>query len=246
MGAFDYRTMGTAPLGRGELRLPRLTPAEQWAAGRLPRRFLQLLIGVILYGLGLALMLTSAQGNAPWDVLHQGIAGLVPLSLGTILVIASLAILLLWIPLREQPGIGTVVNAILVGVFVDVFMPILDRPDTHFGQLVMVAAGIWIVGLATAVYLGAQLGSGPRDGLMTGLHRVTGLSLRLVRTGLEVAVVIVGFLLGGTLGLGTIAFALLIGPITQHYLPMVLVELPLNSSSRSAPKHRERPSLQQR
>lgn len=206
--------------------LDRLGPIEQLRAGRLARRLPQLLVGLYLYGLTIALMLRSTLGNMPWDVLHQGLARRLPMSIGTWIVVMSGVVLLLWIPLREIPGLGTVANALLVGVFADLNLAWIDRPDSLAVRLLFVALAIGGNALATGLYIGAQLGSGPRDGLMTGLHRRTGISLQLVRGSLEVTVVVIGFLLGGVLGLATVAYALLIGPLVQRILPHCIVELP--------------------
>jgi uncharacterized membrane protein YczE len=162
---------------------------------------------------------------APWDVLHLGIADHLGISLGTVLVGTSFAVLLLWIPLREKPGIGTVANALLIGPSTDATLAVVDRPDALLARIALMLGGVALCALATAMYIGAQFGRGPRDGLMTGLVRRTGLSIRLVRTGLEVTVVVLGLLLGGPLGLGTVIFALTIGPLTQWMLPAWTVRL---------------------
>jgi uncharacterized membrane protein YczE len=135
-------------------------------------------------------------------------------------------VLLLWIPLRELPGVGTVANALLVGTSADATLALLDRPDSLVLRAALMVGGVALCGLASAMYIGAQLGRGPRDGLMTGLARRTGRSLRLVRTSLEVTVVVLGVLLGGSIGLGTVLYALLIGPLTQAWLPRWTVALP--------------------
>lgn len=205
--------------------LARLGPLAQVRAGRLPRRLVQLLLGLYLYGLTIALMLESTLGNMPWDVLHQGMAIHLPASVGTWIVVMSGVVLLLWIPLREIPGVGTIANALLVGVFADLNLAWLDRPEDLWLRIAFVALGVTGNALATALYIGAQFGSGPRDGLMTGLHRRTGISIQLVRGSLEVTVVVVGFLLGGVLGLATVAYAILIGPLVQRLLPPFIVEL---------------------
>ena len=179
----------------------------------------QLLVGLALYGASLALMVRSGLGTAPWDVLHVGLAGLVPMSIGAIVVVVSVLVLLAWWPLRERPGIGTVANALLVGVFVDLTLLVLPEIESLPVRIALLVAGVLGNGVATGMYIGAGFGRGPRDGLMTGLHRVTGLSIRLVRTALEVAVVAAGLALGGPLGLGTVAYALLIGPMAQLAIP---------------------------
>lgn len=206
--------------------LLRAGPRAQLAADRLSRRFPQLLAGLLLYGLTIAMLIRSTLGNAPWDVLHQGLAEHLPLTVGQWVVVLSGVVLLLWIPLRELPGIGTLLNTLLVGFSADFFLSVIDPPSAMVLRIALMVGGVVLNGLATALYLGAQFGAGPRDGLMTGLHRRTGLSLRLVRTCLEATVVAIGFLLGGTLGLGTLLYAVAIGPLSQLMLPWVTVELP--------------------
>ncbi|HYJ26625.1 MAG TPA: hypothetical protein VEW73_02850 [Nocardioides sp.] len=202
-----------------------LGPVAQLRAGRLARRLPQLYVGLFLYGVSLALMVRGALGLAPWDVLHSGFVRHVPMTLGQAVVLFSFVVLVLWIPLREMPGLGTISNAIVVGLSADATLAVLDRPEAMAGRLGLMVGGVLLCGLASALYIGAQLGRGPRDGLMTGLARRTGLSLRLVRTGLEVAVVVIGLLLGGVLGVGTVAYALAIGPLTQLMLPWFTVDL---------------------
>jgi uncharacterized membrane protein YczE len=202
-----------------------LGPVAQLRAGRLPRRLSQLYVGLVLYGVSLALMVRGALGLAPWDVLHSGFIRHVPITLGQAVILFSFLVLLLWIPLREVPGLGTVSNAIVVGLAADATLALLDRPDAMGWRIGLTLAGVVLNGLATALYIGAQLGRGPRDGLMTGLARRTGGSLRLVRTALEVSVVVIGLLLGGALGLGTVLYALAIGPLTQWMLPACTVPL---------------------
>jgi uncharacterized membrane protein YczE len=167
----------------------------------------------------------GALGLAPWDVLHSGFVRHVPMTLGQAVVLFSFVVLVLWIPLREMPGLGTISNAVVVGLSADATLAVLDRPDAIASRLGLMVGGVVLCGLASALYIGAQLGRGPRDGLMTGLARRTGLSLRLVRTGLEVAVVVIGLLLGGVLGVGTVVYALAIGPLTQLMLPWFTVDL---------------------
>ena len=203
-----------------------LGPVAQLRAGRLPRRLVQLYAGLVLYGASLALMVRGELGLAPWDVLHSGFIRHVPITLGQAVILVSVVVLLLWIPLREQPGLGTLSNAVVVGLAADATLAVLAAPDQLGFRIGLMVAGVVLNGLATAMYIGAQFGRGPRDGLMTGLSRVTGRSLRLVRTGLEVTVVVVGLLLGGALGLGTVLYALLIGPLAQAMLPAWVVEVP--------------------
>lgn len=207
------------------VQLADLGPITQLRAGRLPRRLVQLYVGLFLYGVSLALMVRGDIGLAPWDVLHSGFIRHVPITLGQAVVLFSFVVLVLWIPLREKPGIGTISNAVVVGLSADLTLAVLDAPGAMAARIGLMVGGIVLCGLATALYIGAQLGRGPRDGLMTGLARRTGLSIRLVRTALEVTVVVIGLVLGGTLGVGTIAYALAIGPIAQWMMPWFLVAL---------------------
>lgn len=207
-----------------------LGPLAQLRAGRLPRRLVQLYAGLLLYGVSLAMLVRAGLGAAPWDVLHLGLATHLPMTLGQALILTSVLVMVLWIPLREVPGLGTISNAIVIGLAADATLAVLDRPDDLAWSGVLMVAAVGLNGLATAAYIGAQLGRGPRDGLMTGLHRRTGLSIRLVRTSLEVTVVVIGLLLGGTAGLGTVLYALAIGPVTQALLPSLVVALPAEPS----------------
>ncbi len=203
-----------------------LGPLAQLRAGRLARRLPQLFVGLFLYGVSLAMMVRGALGLAPWDVLHSGFIRHVPMTLGQAVILFSFVVLVLWIPLREMPGLGTISNALVIGFSADATLAVLGQPDAMWARIALMLGGVVLCGLASALYIGAQLGRGPRDGLMTGLARRTGLSLRLVRTALEVAVVVIGLLLGGVLGVGTIAYALAIGPLTQLMLPWFTVDLP--------------------
>ncbi|HYO85715.1 MAG TPA: hypothetical protein VES01_04565 [Dermatophilaceae bacterium] len=173
----------------------------------------------------MALMIRAGLGMLPWDVLHYGIAAHLPLSIGVVVIVGSVVVLLLWIPLRQAPGLGTVANAVLMGVVLDAILPRLEAPAPIAGKMVMLAAGVLLNAVATAMYIGSQLGPGPRDGLMTGLSRRTGLSLRLVRTILEFGVVGLGWWLGGVVGVGTVVYALAIGPLTQWLLRALIVPL---------------------
>lgn len=206
--------------------LSRLGPVAQLRAGRLTRRLTQLAIGLLLYGLTLAMLIRATLGNAPWDVLHQGMAIHLPISIGTAVIVMSLVVLLLWIPLRELPGLGTISNSFVVGLAADFALSLMKAPDALWERGLLMAGGIVLNALATALYIGSQFGPGPRDGLMTGLHRRTGWSIRKVRTGLEVIVVAIGWVLGGVVGLGTVLYALAIGPLVQVLLPRFIVELP--------------------
>ena len=207
-----------------------LGPIAQLRAGRLPRRLVQLYAGLLLYGASLAMIVRAGLGAAPWDVLHLGVTRHLPLSPGQVLILTSVAVLVLWIPLREVPGLGTVSNAVVIGLAADATLAVLGDLDHLAVRVAVMVAAVLLNGVATAAYIGAQLGRGPRDGLMTGLHRRTGLSIRLVRTSLEVTVVVVGLLLGGTAGLGTVVYALAIGPVTQALLPVFVVTLAAEES----------------
>ena len=185
-------------------------------------RLLKLSLGLTAYGLSMVMMLQSDLGLMPWDVLHQGIALRGAWQMGRVTIAVSVAVLLLWIPIRQKPGFGTVCNAIVIGLVFDIVNGLIgDRllDATMATRVTLLIGGILLNAAATAAYLGAHLGPGPRDGLMTGLVRRTGHSVRLVRTLIEGSVVVGGFLLGGTLGVGTIAYVLLIGPLIQHLLP---------------------------
>lgn len=205
--------------------LANLTPLEQLRAPRLPRRLTQLLLGLLLYGGSMAMMIEATLGLDPWDVLHAGLAEQTGWSFGTIVIVVGFAVLLLWIPLRQMPGLGTVANAVVIGVATDAALAAIVPPDALAARLAMLLGGVVLNGLAGALYIGSQLGPGPRDGLMTGLVRRTGLSVRLVRTSLEVAVLGVGWLLGGAVGLGTVVYALAIGPLVHTMLPWCTVDL---------------------
>jgi uncharacterized membrane protein YczE len=191
---------------------------------RIPRRLVQLFAGLLLYGVSLALVLRAGLGLAPWDVLHQGLAKRTGVSIGVVLIVVSFVVLLAWIPLRQRPGFGTLANAVLVGVFVDLTLHVLGDAHGWALRIVLLVSGVLLNGLATALYIGASLGAGPRDGLMTGLVRRTGRSVRLVRTVLEVSVLALGFLLGGTVGVGTVLYALAIGPVAHALLPRLTVQ----------------------
>jgi uncharacterized membrane protein YczE len=182
------------------------------------RRLVQLGIGLTLYGASLTMLVRSRLGNTPWDVLHQGLGNHLGMQFGTLNVIVGAAVLLFWIPLRQRPGIGTLSNVVLVGLSANLFLHLLPTPQPLVVRMAYLAGGIVLCGIASGLYIGARLGPGPRDGLMTGLA-ARGLSIRLARSGIEVVVVIAGFLLGGTLGIGTLLFALTIGPLVQVFLP---------------------------
>jgi len=189
----------------------------------LRRRLPQLFVGLLFYGWGLALMVASDLGLGPWDVLHQGVSFHTPIPIGTVGILTGLVVLLLWIPLRERFGLGTALNVISIGVVIDVTLIWLDTPSSDAMRWVFVIGGVVMVGVATSYYIGAGLGPGPRDGLMTGLAR-RGWPIGVVRTGIEVTVLVGGWLLGGTIGVGTVLFAFGIGPIVQATLPRLTVK----------------------
>ncbi|GAA3775122.1 membrane protein [Streptomyces phyllanthi] len=190
---------------------------------RLGRRLIQLYAGLTLYGASMALLVEAGLGLAPWIVLDQGLAKLTGLTIGVMSIIVGAAVLLLWIPLRQRPGLGTVSNVFVVGLAMDATLAAV--PDAHAlsVRVPLLVAGILLNGAATGLYIAARFGPGPRDGLMTGLHQRTGRSIRLIRTAIEVAVVATGFALGGTIGVGTILYALSIGPLAQLFLRVFAV-----------------------
>jgi uncharacterized membrane protein YczE len=185
------------------------------------RRLTQLACGLALYGASMGLMVRGALGLDPWDVLHEAISERTGLTFGTVTGIVGALVLLSWVPLRQRPGIGTVANIVLIALAVDLTLALIAPPSALPARITLLLAGIVLNGLATATYIGVRLGPGPRDGLMTGLAARTGISIRVVRTGIELTVLATGWLLGGTVGIGTVAYALAIGPLTQAFLPLV-------------------------
>ncbi|WP_234430985.1 YczE/YyaS/YitT family protein [Streptomyces sp. NRRL F-5053] len=184
----------------------------------LGRRLVQLYVGLLLYGASSALMVRAGLGLDPWDVFHQGVSGLTGLSMGTVTIATGAVVLLLWWPLRERPGLGTVSNVVLIGLAMDATLWLTPVPHALAVRVPLLVGGVLLNGVATGMYISARFGPGPRDGLMTGLHAVTGRSVRLVRTGIEIAVLITGVLLGGSAGVGTVLYALAIGPLAQFFL----------------------------
>jgi uncharacterized membrane protein YczE len=191
---------------------------ERWLGPSVVRRLPGLLVGLVLFGVGIAVMAASGLGLGPWEVFHQGISNRTGLALGTVSILVGIPVLSLWWPLGERPGLGTILNIALIGPATNVALPLLPRPTDPAAQLVMSVAGVLLIGLGSGLYLAADLGPGPRDGLMTGLHHRFGWSIRRGRTGIELVILVVGFLLGGTVGLGTILFAFGIGPVVQVLL----------------------------
>lgn len=207
--------------------LANLGPLQQLRAGRMTRRLVQLVVGLAIYGMSMALVIRGALGVIPWDVLHTGLIQHIPVSFGQMTILVSLAVLLMWVPLRQMPGLGTVANAFLVGIAADITLALVPPVEDLAVRGVLLVGGITLNGMATAMYIGSQLGPGPRDGLMTGLSRVSGRSIRLVRTAMEVTVVALGWALGGAVGLGTVLYAVAIGPLAQLMLPWFTVDLRL-------------------
>ena len=177
-----------------------------------PARLASLLFGLVVFGAGEGLLVASELGNSPWTVFAEGVAKQTPLSVGSATVVTSFALLLLWIPLRQRPGLGTIANAVVIGLAIDATLAVLPDDAALVPRIAEVVVGIALVAVGSAFYLGAALGPGPRDGLMTGLHRVTGRPVAVIRAGIEITALLVGIVLGGTFGPGTVAFALLIGP----------------------------------
>ncbi|MFJ4877410.1 YitT family protein [Streptomyces sp. NPDC088745] len=193
------------------------------ATTRLPRRLTQLYVGLALYGVSSAVLVRGGLGLEPWGVLHQGLSERTGLTIGVVSIVVGAVVLLLWIPMRQRPGLGTVSNVVVVGIAMDGTLALVPQVPSLGGRVALMLGGIVLNGVATGLYIAARFGPGPRDGLMTGLHRVTGGSLRLVRTAIEVAVVGTGFLLGGTIGVGTVVYALAIGPLAQYFLRLFAV-----------------------
>jgi uncharacterized membrane protein YczE len=184
------------------------------------RRFVQLYAGLVLYGLSSSLMVLGRHGLVPWDVLHQGLARQAGIGIGTWSILVGLVVLLLWIPLRERPGVGTISNAFVIGGTIDLVLWGVPSIHDELARWVSCLLGVVLAGVATGLYIGAGLGPGPRDGLMTGLSRRTGRSLRLVRTLIEATVLALGWLLGGTVGIVTVLYLLTIGPLAHIFVPL--------------------------
>ncbi|WP_245579762.1 YczE/YyaS/YitT family protein [Brevibacterium album] len=193
---------------------------------RLTARLAAVLLGLFLYGFAIALMLRAGVGVSPWDVLAQGIALRTGLAFGLVTNLIGLAVLLLWIPLRQRPGIGTVLNVLLVGTSAQLGLLLLPEVTALWVRMPLFAAGLLLLAVASGLYIAPQLGPGPRDGLMTGLHERFGAPIWLARTGIEVTVVLTGWLLGGNVGIGTLVFALAIGPLCQRTLPFFAARVP--------------------
>ncbi len=195
-------------------------------ADRFPARLAQLMGGLVLYGVSMAMMVRASLGLDPWDVLHQGLAPRLGLSFGLTVNLVGLVVLLLWLPLRQRPGIGTVLNIIVIGTVTDIALSLIPTPEAWAAKVAMLALGIVLNGIAGGAYIGAGLGPGPRDGLMTGFGARPGLPVQRVRTVIELAVLAIGWLLGGTVGLGTVLYAVTIGWVVHHALPLFAFDRP--------------------
>ncbi|MEX5237328.1 YitT family protein [Kocuria arenosa] len=211
----------------------RMSASEQLRAEKKPRRLIQLLIGLTGYGTALALLVGSELGASSWNVLAEGIAHRSGLTFGMATNLIALVVLVFWIPLRELPGLGTVLNVVLVGAAADVAAHLIPAPATLVEQLTHYSLGLVMFAFFDALYLGARFGSGPRDGLMTGATRVTGQPLWKVRTSIEVLVVAIGWVLGGTVGAGTLILALAAGPLVQAFLRHTTVPLRIDNPAAS-------------
>lgn len=201
-------------------------PRMIWA-----RRIVQLLLGLFLYGIGIALMVRAGVGVSPWDVLTQGVSKQTGLPFGLVTNLIGAAVLLLWIPIRQKPGVGTLLNVLLIGPSAQLGLRLIPQQTVPVIQGLVLMGGIVLVAIATGLYIGARLGPGPRDGLMTGLHKRTGWKIWIVRTAIEVTVLTIGWILGGQVGIGTVAFALLIGPLVNLTLPLLVVPVGPHSAA---------------
>ncbi|MFD3443737.1 YitT family protein [Microbacteriaceae bacterium 4G12] len=187
------------------------------------RRIPQLLIGLFLYGISLSMMIRAGVGVSPWDVLSQGVSLRTGIPFGLATNLIGLLVLLLWIPLRQRPGVGTVLNVLLVGPSAEVGFLFITQPDELWARILLFAGGLVLLAVASGLYIGANFGPGPRDGLMTGLHQRTGWRIWIVRTSIEIVVLAIGWLLGGNVGFGTVAFALFIGPLINITMPLFAI-----------------------
>jgi uncharacterized membrane protein YczE len=198
----------------------------------MPRRLIQLFTGLVLYGVSDSMLLLAGLGVDPWDVLHQGLARRTGVPIGTWAIIVGAVVLLLWIPLRQRPGLGTLCNVVLVGAVIDGVLAAVTPPHSLAVRAAVMVSGVALNGVATGLYIGAGLGPGPRDGLMTG-YAARGHSLRLVRTCIEVTVLLAGWLLGGTVGVGTLVYAACIGPLAHVFVPLFTRSAPASSARTS-------------
>lgn len=194
------------------------------AERRFLARFSRLMVGLVLCGVGIAAMVAADLGLGPWDVLHQGISGLTGIPIGRVGIYVGLVVLAMWLPLPERPGVGTIANVIVIGLVIDAVLLVLDTPESMVWRVVLLVLGPALFGIGSGFYIGARLGPGPRDGLMTGLARQRNWAVAPVRTGIELTALAIGWVLGGTAGLGTILFAVAIGPLVGFFLPRLEVD----------------------
>jgi uncharacterized membrane protein YczE len=186
-------------------------------------RIARCVIGLAIFAVGIALLIDANLGAAPWDVFHTGVSELTGLAVGQVTIITGVVLLMLWIPLGETMGLGTILNAIEIGIVVDLVLPVLPEPDLLIARTPMMLGGVVVIAIGSGLYIGAGLGPGPRDGLMTGFAK-RGISIRFARTAIEVSVLVVGIALGGAIGVGTAVFALAIGPLVQFFLPRLRIQ----------------------
>ena len=192
---------------------------------RLGRRLIRCIVGLSLFSLGISLQMNANIGAPPWDVFHQGIANQTGISIGKIIVLTGFSLLLLWIPLKQKPGLGTILNALEIGLIADIALGIIPEPSNMLIRVPMALLGIVVVAIGSGLYIGSALGPGPRDGLMTGLAK-RGIPIRVGRTVVEVIVLVTGWLLGGQVGVATFAFAFGVGPLVHFFLPRLAVKKP--------------------
>lgn len=213
---------------------PRVKYGGSVTIDRLVERITRCVTGLALFGVGISLQIESRLGNPPWDAFHQGVANQVGLGIGTVIILTGIALLVLvWIPLRQKPGLGTVLNALEIGLVANLVLDAIPRVEAMALRIPMLLGGILLVALGSALYIGSGLGPGPRDGIMTGLA-ARGIQIRVARTFIEVTVLVVGWLLGGQVGVGTVLFAIAIGPLVQPLLPRLTMESRANSGSAPA------------
>jgi uncharacterized membrane protein YczE len=205
----------------------------------LTRRLIQLLVGLFLYGIAIALMVRAGIGLSPWDVLAQGLSFKTGIAFGWVTNLVGLVVLAFWIPLRQRPGLGTILNVLLIGPSAQLGLDLLPQQTELWAQVLFFAAGLALLAVATGLYIGPRMGPGPRDGLMTGLHARTGRPIWMVRTAIEVTALIMGWVLGGNVGVGTLAFALLVGPLCSITLPFFAIRLPQDAATTTAALERE-------
>lgn len=199
------------------------------------RRLIQLYIGLVLYGVSTAMFVRADLGADPWNVFHLGVMKRLSLDIGTVMIVTGALVLLLWIPLRQRPGLGTISNVIVLGLAADAALSLMPELDSLVARGTLLVCAVVVNAIATGMYIGAGFGAGPRDGLMTGIHARTGWSVRAIRTAIEVSVLLIGWLLGGTVGVGTVVYALAIGPLIQLCLPWFRQKPALKPEPQSEP-----------